>query len=246
MFGFGSGVVLGFRTDIPNQTPINLGLVNDVTLDFSFDLKELFGQYQSPLAVARGKSKYSGKSKLARISGLSIGTLFWGITPVTGQQATSFAEVGTIPAPSGPYTITVANSATFTDDYGVVYANTGLPLSKVVSGPITGQYSVSGGVYTFAAADTGLPVFLNYGYTIAGTGQKIVVTNQLMGQTPTFQLQFYSIFQGKQISIKFPNVASSKLSFSTKLDDFTMPELDFTFYADAGNNLFTWSFAEVS
>jgi len=245
MYGFGSGVLLGYRTDIANQTPINVGLANDVSLDFSFDLKELFGQYQSPIAVARGKAKYTGKSKFARISGLSLGTLFWGVSPVAGQQATSFAEAGTVPGTSA-YIVTVANAATFTDDYGVVYANTGLPFTKVASGPTVGQYSVSAGVYTFAVADASAAVLVSYGYTIASTGEKIVVTNQLMGATPTFQLQFYSTFQGKQVSIKFPNVASSKLAFPTKLDDFTMPELDFTFYADAGGNLFTWSFAEAS
>ena len=39
--------------------------------------------------------------------------------------------------PAGsPYTVTVANAATFAADLGVVYAATGLPLTKVASAPV--------------------------------------------------------------------------------------------------------------
>ena len=38
---------------------------------------------------------------------------------------------------------------------------------EVASGPTTGQYSVSAGVYTFAAADTLLGVLISYTYKIA-------------------------------------------------------------------------------
>ena len=49
-------------------------------------------------------------------------------------------------------------------DLGVVYAATGAPLSPVAIAPGAGQYSVSGGVYAFSAADAGQSVSLSYGY----------------------------------------------------------------------------------
>lgn len=245
MFSFGSGVLLGFRTDIAVQTPINLGLVQEVTLDLSFDTKELYGQYQFPVAIARGKAKFTGKAKLARVSGLAIGTLFFGITPVAGQIATIFAEAGAVPGVS-TYTITVAQSAQFLDDYGVVYATTGLPFTKVASGPTIGQYSVAAGVYTFAAADANAAVLLNYSYTISAAGEKIVSINKLLGDTPTFQCVLYTTFQGKAVSVKLPNCTSSKISFPTKLDDFTMPDFEWDIYADAAGNVATWSLGEAS
>lgn len=245
MFSFGSGVLQGFRTDVANATPINFGLVQEVDLSLDFDTKELYGQYQFPVAIARGKAKFTGKAKLARISGVALGTLFFGITPVAGQVATSFAETGTIPAVSGPYTITVSQSATYVDDLGVVNAVTGLPLTKVSSGPTSGQYSEAAGVYTFAAADTGIVVLISYTYTVT-TGEKIVVTNQLLGTTPTFQSNLYTTFQGKAISVKVPNCVSSKLGFATKLDDFVMPDLEWDIFADAAGNVATWSFAEAA
>ncbi|HEY3919448.1 MAG TPA: hypothetical protein VGL83_16790 [Stellaceae bacterium] len=245
MFAFGSGVLLGMRTDIANATPVNFGLVQEVQLDLQFTAKELYGQYQFPVAIARGQGKATGKAKMAQVSGLAFNSLFFGGTLTGGQLATSFGEAGSVPA-SSPYTVTVANSATWQDDYGAVYAATGLPLSKVASAPAAAQYSVAAGVYTFNAADAGKAVLISYTYTVAGSGQALTLANPLMGTTPTFQAQLYTSFQGKPCNVKLFNCVSSKLSFATKLEDFTIPELDFDIFANAAGNVLQWSFADVS
>jgi hypothetical protein len=245
MYSFGSGVLIGTRTDIADATPVNFGLVQEVTIDQSASIKEIHGQFQYPLAGARGTIKTTGKAKVARISGLAFANLYYGITPSSGQLATAFAEAGSVPA-STPYTVTVANAASFVDDEGVVYAATGLPLTKVTSSPSTGQYSVVAGVYTFNAADAGMSVLTTYTYTIASAGQQINVTNPLIGTTPSFQALFYTTFQGQAVTLKLNNCTASKLSFGTKLEDFVMPEFDFSCFADAAGNVMSWSFAEVS
>ena len=245
MFAFGSGVLLGTRTDIANATPVNFGLVQEVQIDLQFTAKELYGQYQFPVAIARGQGKATGKAKMAQISGLAFNNLFFGGTLASGQLATSFGEAGTVPG-SPAYTITVANSANWQEDYGVVYAATGLPLSKVASAPSGGQYSVAAGVYTFNAADASKPVLISYTYTIAGTGQLLTFANPLMGTTPTFQAQLYTSFQGKPCNVKLFNCVSTKLAFATKLEDFVIPELDFDIFANTAGNVLQWSFAEAS
>ena len=78
MFAFGSGVLLGTRTDVANATPVNFGLVQEVQLDLQFTAKELYGQYQFPVAIARGQGKATGKAKMAQISGLAFNNLFFG------------------------------------------------------------------------------------------------------------------------------------------------------------------------
>ncbi len=123
MYSFGSGVLIGTRTDIANATPVNFGLVQEVTMDETATIKELYGQQQHPLAIARGTIKTTGKAKVARISGLAMASLFYGVTPVPGQLMTAFGESGMIPAGS-PYTVTVANAATAADDLGVLNALT--------------------------------------------------------------------------------------------------------------------------
>jgi len=249
MYSFGSGVLLGTRTDIANATPVNFGLVQEVTIEETATVKELNGQFQRPVAIARGTIKTTGKAKVARISGLAFGNLYYGVTPQPGQIATSYAE-GPTAVPGTPYQITVVNAATYVDDAGVINAATGLPMQLVPSGPTAGQYSVNTttGVYTFSSADNlaGVKVLISYNYTIAGSGEKIAVVNQLLGTTPTFKAKFYTTFQGQAVSLQLNNCTSNKLSFGTKLEDFTMPEFDFSCFADAAGNVMTWSFAEAS
>ena len=74
MYSFGSGVLLGTRTDVPNATPVNFGLVQEVTIDETATIKELTGQFQRPVAIARGSIKTTGKAKVARISGMAFAT----------------------------------------------------------------------------------------------------------------------------------------------------------------------------
>lgn len=246
MFFFGSGVLLGQRTDVANSTPVNFGLVQEVTLDTSFDLKELYGQYQFAVALGRGKAKFTGKAKMARISGLALANLFFGVAIAAGQTATSFAE-GPTAIPATPFQITVANGATWVDDYGVVNAATGLPFTRVASGPVAGQYSVSaGGIYLFASADnvSGISVLISYTYTIPATGEQIVVNNPLMGVAPSFQCQLYGSFAGLALNCKLYYCVAQKLATATKLDDFMIPEMDFSIQANAANNVMNLSLGD--
>ncbi len=66
--------------------------------------------------------------------------------------------------PGTPYQITVSPPGLYLLDQGVVYADTGVALIKVTTSPTLGQYSVSGSIYTLAAADSGASVIISYGY----------------------------------------------------------------------------------
>jgi hypothetical protein len=140
----------------------------------------------------------------------------------------------------------VANSAVWQDDYGVVYAATGLPLSKVTSAPAVEQYSVAASVYTFNSADANKAVLISYTFTIAGTGQQLTLANPLLGVTPTFQVQLFTSFQGKSCNVKLFNCVSTKLAFATKLEDFHHSRARFRHLRQHGGNVLQWPFAEVS
>lgn len=64
--------------------------------------------------------------------------------------------------PGTPYQVTV--NGYWLADFSVTYASTGIALTKVSASPTVGQYSVADGVYTFAAADTGVGVLISYSY----------------------------------------------------------------------------------
>ena len=230
---FGAGFCFGVRTDIANATPVALGIMQDIGISISGDLKPLYGGRQFAEAFARGKIKIEGKAKLARINGRLFNDLFWGQTMTTGQVLSAIGEAGTVPATTS-YIVTAANGANFLTDLGVFYTNTQVPFSKVASAPAVGQYSVSAaGVYTFAAADASVPVQLCYTYS-ATTGQTITLSQTTMGQVPLFKGVFTTQFAGKTLTMTLNNCASSKLNFATKQDDWTIPELDF----EAGSDLF--------
>jgi hypothetical protein len=241
-FGFASGSAWAIDS-AANPTPSPFGILQDVSVDFSFSNKELTGQYGFPVAVGRGTGKISCKAKAARLSGRLL-NLFFGGTKATGQTSVAQDESGTIP--TTPFQVTVANSAFFGIDLGVYDSATGIPFVRVASAPAAGQYSVAAGVYTFNTADVGKIVKISYTYTIAATGESITIANQLMGTAPTFKAVATQLFNNLRSTLTLNSNVFSKLGVATKLEDFNIPEFDWSTQADAANNIGTWSLAEAS
>ena len=83
------------------------------------------------------------------------------------------AEVQTVPADPGPYTVTATNGATFYADAGVLLADGTALASSGANAPAAGQYQppqagvLPAGVYTFNAAQQGASVLLAYAYGAA-------------------------------------------------------------------------------
>lgn len=237
IMSFGSGLLFATNT-AANSTPVLFGALQDVSLDVSGTTKSLFGQNQFPLAAARGETKLSGKAKLGIMNGLLYSSLVFGVMASVGTVKVAYNEPAAVPA-STPFTVTVTNSSTFGEDLGVINASTGLPLTKVASTPATGQYSVSAGVYTFAAADTGMAVLINYTYSSASAGATISVGNPLQGVQPTFTMIVSRGYNNTGERYKLWSCISSKLSLPTKMADFAISEFDFEGFADAAGNTMT-------
>ncbi len=233
---FGSGNLIAIPSG-SNPTPAVFGVLQGIDLDISYALKELYGQNQSPVAIARAAQKITGKASFARINAALFNSLFFGgtIGSGTGGILEIISETGTIPAVSGPYTITVAQSANFLQDQGVFFAATGVQLTRVASGPTTGQYSVAAGVYTFAAADTLLGVLISYTYTGTTGASKITIGNPLMGSGPIFQINLAETFNSQVMNFQLNACTASKLAFPLKNQDFTVVNFEFEAYADASN-----------
>jgi hypothetical protein len=237
---FGSGVLIATPAGA-NATPVSFGALQDVSLDFSFSSKQLFGQYQFPIAFARGEGKISGKAKFANIDGPLYNACFFGQTLSPGQKLWSYNEAGAVPA-SSPYSYTSNNAANFDADLGVVYASSGLVLTKVATTPAVGQYCATAGVYSFNASDAGRALLVSYSYTqsAAGSGSRALLANKLMGTAPTFQIDFYQTnpnIAGAQWSLRLYNCVSTKLSVASKNQDFVIPELDFEAFANTANSI---------
>ena len=241
-FSFGSGMLYGVRSDVANSTPVKFGALQDIQIEFSFQTRELYGQNQFPITIARGQGKITGKAKFAQITGATFNNLFFGQSNTAGAQVAVTGETQTIPS-SGPYTITLANSG-FSGDLGVIYASSGAPLTKVASAPAAGQYAVIANVYTFAAADAGSAILVAYTYAAGSAGNKTALVNLPMGQGPTFQAVFTETFNGKLTTLQLNQCVGSKLTIATKTDNFTIPEFDFSAFGDSNQNIGTLSFSE--
>jgi hypothetical protein len=246
-FAFGSGTLIGKRTDVSGQPPALLGTLQDVSLDFDRKIETLLGQYNMAVAAGGGEFKIIGKAKFARLQATQVNNLFLGQTLTgSGMLEMTTGEAGTVPGASA-YTITVANSAAFVEDYGVFYANSGVQLTPVVSLGAAGQYTVSAGTYTFNAGDANAAVLIYYSYT-TNTGNKITLTNQLMGPLPTFEVSFKETFNyfgtQKDLLVKLNACVSPKLSLPFANQKFAIAEFDFQAIADASNNIGTISLSD--
>lgn len=240
-FGFGSGILTGLRTDVANATPERFGALQDVSVEFNGDIKELFATQQFPIDVARGKTKIQGKAKVAEIKGSMYNNLFFGQTLATGQLKYAYNESTTLGTGAASYTVANSGSTPLTDQ-GVFYGTTGNQLTFVSSAPGSAQYTwnAATGVYGFSTFDAGVGVLVNYTYHVA-TGNNIAIGNPFMGTTPIFTATFFQQFEGNQVVLVLNKCVSSRLSFPTRIDDYVIQELDFSSFADGAGNVGTWS-----
>ena len=244
---FGPGILIATRTDISLGTPINVGYAQEFSIELAGTNKPLYGQKQLPLVQARSTIKPTGKFKSAVVSGLALNTLFWGQTFTTGGinwNIDSTFSVSTVST-----SVTVGSSSSFDANLGVKYATSGLPFQRVSTGlEVAGSYSQTANVLNFATADSGQAVKVTYTNTTA-VGQSLLVTNALIGNTPTFQLDYYTNLNqptAKPFVVRIYQCIASKETMAFKLEDYMMPEFEFDLAANASDQLFNTYYPEVS
>lgn len=239
LYMFGSGTVIGRRTDVTPVAPMFLGVLQDIEITFDQTLKELVGQQKLPVDIAPAQMKITGTAKFARLQASSLANMLYGdtVSPGSGiDMATN--EAHSVPTAT-PWAVTVSNSATFLEDFGVFYtsgANAGKELTPVTGTVSTGQYAETAGVYTFSTGDSGLGIGIYYSYTVVTLNQ-ITGINHNMGFGPTFELfanETYTNNAGTvgKLNIKLNACRASKLQFPFKNVDYTIQNLDFQAFAD--------------
>ena len=225
---FGTGLLYGTPNagNLPvTPTPVRL-LLQEVTVEFKGDLKKLYTQYQFPIATARGKVDVTGKAKIVNYDPDPINQLFLAQTIATGMQIPVDQEAGVIPNTT-PFTVTVANSTTWAQDNGVVFASgtrAGQMLLSNTTAGATGYYSPTSngtsGVYTFNSTDNGTSVQISYTYTNSTRGKTISLANQVMGFAPVCSMDIWGTFRNKILGIRLNACTLGSWSYPSKLEDF--------------------------
>lgn len=244
-FQFGSGVLYGVPSialdgsAVTAPTPVMFGALQDVSMDFNFTKKELYGMYQFPLAVARGAGKIDCKAKMAQFNA-ALFNLVFGETTAAGEIKTAFNESVTVttagagvPAQS-QYTIL---------DLGA-YKSDGTPMTRTAAASTAGSLSTMGSLYYYYS--TGSYVFgstlygnstvlINYAYTATAAGVNFTINNQLLGLSPFFKARLRGAYQGNQMNVTLNLCTGTKFTLATKQEDFWIPEFDFSAMADSSN-----------
>lgn len=242
---FGSGSLWGIPSGA-NQTPSRFGVLQNAAVDFKASAKPLFGQNQLPVTVARGTMAISGKAEIARFTARLYNDIFFGTTmstPTVAKTVVIDNESGTVPGTS-TYTVTVTNSSTWVLDLGVVYAATGLPLTRGATATGIGVYSVAAGVYTFASADANAAVKISYTYT-ASSGATLTIANAAMGVAPTFKTVLSMPYNNNDMVVTLNACVSTSMSITTALEDFTKQAFTFEAFTDSSDTLGTICFSEA-
>jgi hypothetical protein len=212
---FSTGLV-ALKPTGSNQLPVQLGLLTDLSVDFSQEKILVYGQKKAAIDSYDGKLEIKGSAKCQQWGAQTYAALINGGTIATGSKIGILDEQFTVP--TTPFQATVANGATFLEDLGVFNVTSGLYMSPVASGPTTGQYAYSAaGVYTFASADAGNVVRISYSYTAAAVGKTFSYVNALMGQSQQFILSAYNTNGTKKFGYRFGAALFDKLGVGWKL-----------------------------
>lgn len=235
---FGIGALWGQRTDVPGIGPDQFAILQDNSVEFTFEVKELYSQLGYPVDIARGKGKVTGKAKAARVFAALYADIFFGETFVTGEQNVSQSETYTLAAG----TQSVAHASTFVADLGVFYSTGGnIRFSYVTGAPsATGTYSTgTNGIYTFFSGDIGAVVAVSYVYSDT-SGKTITINNHFMGYTPTFMGTFYqqknTLGGTGQLTLRLNQCVSSHFTLPSKIDDYSIQDFDFQAFARSSDN----------
>lgn len=221
-----------------NPTPVPVALLTDCKIDGSYKEVDFRGNQQFPLEIAFGEGDIKVTAKNGNVNGATLTSFFGGASSAAGGALGILAELH--PAP-GTTTFTATNGATYADDLGLLDLSSNLWMTRVASGPTTGQYAINTGtgVYTIAAADQAHNFSANYSYTSPSIGRTVTLNNQLAGTTPLFALALYNAYSiggaTRYLGVKFPAVVCPKLSLALNPTKFTEQDIAFSIRQDSAS-----------
>jgi hypothetical protein len=183
MFQFGIGGLFG-RPISGNlatpSTPVQFGVIQDVSLDMDQKLVELRGQNKFPEDVAPSDMTIKGKAAFGRIEIDTYNNLFYADEISSGIEIIADREEQTVPAT--PFELYVTNSDDFLADLGVIYKATGMPFERVTPTTVSDE-SHTVPTTPFQITVTGTATFLgDLGVTHLGVPMTRVPSSPATGE----------------------------------------------------------------
>ena len=229
---FGAGYLWGTTV---GGSPRLFACLQNVTVDFSQDLKGLWGNQQYAIEQGSGKAKITAKADIGRFDPHVVNDLYFGGTMSGGSTAAGTMEAHTVPA-SSAYTVTATHSATEVNDLGV-YDVTQSGFLGSAGSPASGVYSYSSGVYSFNSANASDAVQISYTYTTSG-GFTMKSGNPVIGsKRQIFRADLFNSYDGIPSGITLFACQTSKLGMPFKQDDWLLTSFDFEAQDDGAGNV---------
>jgi hypothetical protein len=242
---FGTGQLFALPGTFSGGTfaasPVWFATLQDVDITIDATIKELRGQFQFPDDTAISDKKITWKAGYGRFSIDVWNNIYFGDVISAGSNSAGTGAGGGVPQVQEAKTLnattyTVTNSATFTQDMGVIYASNFQGFTKVTGVPTVGQYNVSAGVYGFSVTDNNKAVLISYRYSIS-TGRVLVVQNHIQGWGPQFEMVLSQPYQ--ELTGAIPNYLdlyackAGKLGNPLKRVDYLISDIEGQAFANA-------------
>lgn len=231
---FGAGLLFAQPegADTGATTPIQVGAMRGVSVDMGFSVKDLHGDGRPwPLAIGRGTGKITCNAEFAQLTAEGFNLLlFGGSQPTAGSTCVAVEEPHVVSANAALPTY----AASFGGDLGVVAAlPAGNMFYRVASSPGPREYTCNDvtGAYGFGSSD-GEAVLVSYVYANASNGKRISIANRNIGHTPRFSVVLTETFNNKTLTLTLTSCSTSRLGFTSKMEDFTIPNFGFSAAAD--------------
>ena len=220
---------------LANPTPLTPALIQETSIDFKAGNKKLYGRNQWAVDVARGQIDATGKGKIGSTDPIFLNQVYFGMPVTSGSTVRQVINESHAPGA----TVTIAPpTGTFNENLGVINGTTGDPFIMIPSGtPAIGQYSVnaSTGVYTFASGETATSVQISYKYNDPTSGSTIVISSQVNGYSPEFELNLFNTYRSRTFGLQMFRCKMTDMSLATKQNDYWMADFSFDICAnDAG------------
>ena len=227
---------VGEAHTIPATTPFLFPVTNSATFD-----QDLGVVYTSTgIPFAKQASAVATANAITASSGTTVTLLAPNPAIVTGMNlydVTSGKAIATVSSYAGGLTVTISAAA-----FAIAVNDV---LAFYTAPSAAGQYAAAGGAYFFNTADAGVATQTTYTSTVASGIQTLNITNQLIGTSPIFQLDYYTIRNNKALVARFYQVQAAKLGLNFKLEDFMMPEMDFELFANSAGSVANITFGDL-
>ena len=221
---------------VANPTPRRIAVLQEVSIEFKRDNKELFGENKYAEDVASGNESISGKYKSGELDPTWITEGFLAATRTTGMLLMARAELHTVALGA----TTATHASDFSEDYGIVNLATNKAYRRVAATPAAGEYTVNEvtGVYGFNTSENGNSLAHTYLYE-STDGETYTVNNTAAGDSVYCSLFLFKNSRAQTpFGLRLANATFESASFGFKLNDYTMPEGSFKGFADSAGKVF--------